>query len=494
MSQQEEQEYQPYDLEIEQALLGYCLTEPKLIAILQACLKPSDFYDPLHQRLFERVFAKFEAERPVTPLTLNSAMKTDIGYQQVGGHGYLVDVMQAAPALPKEADKFVSDLARTVVDFRVRREALDALQDADQLIVGGKPVLNALAPILDVADSETERTDTNGGSTPISDSAYSLMQEVETASADDLPAAPTGIARLDLLIGGYFQANLTVVGGRPGMGKSVFGATAARAAAQDGWAVDYFDLENTNRTLTSRMLCDLDYDEAIRRGKKGIEFSKVHLRRLTDEEKGRLAEAAALQARNLDITVHDRDELTMRQIAAMCRAKAARCSKPMLVIIDHMHLIEPSDRYMGRKVDEIAEITRGAKRLAKRLSCSVMLLAQLNRDVEKREDKRPTMADFRESGSIEQDADIMIGLHRPRYYLEKAKPREGCPSDELARWQNEMERTKTLLEVCVLKNRHGTTQQIDTFCDIGCAVIRDQEPREGYVPDAYHGEQTDLVF
>lgn len=494
MSQEQEREYQPYDIEVEQALLGYCLTDPKLIAIIQTAVSSNDFYDPLHQRLFERIFAKFEQERPVTPLTLNAAMKTDVGYQQIGGHAYLAGCLSAAPALPNDADKFLRDLGRTVVDFRVRREARDAMLDANADIEDGKPVLQALGPLIDVADSETERSDSEGGAASMADASYALMTEIENSDADSLPASPSGLRGLDRLIGGFFQANLAVIGGRPGMGKSVFGGMIARAGAQAGWTVDYFDLENTNRTLTSRLLCDLDYDSAIQAGKKGIDFSRVHLRRLSDDEKGRLAEASVLKAANLDITIHDRDEMTMRQITAMCRAKAARVEKPMLVIIDHMHLIEPSNRYMGRKVDEIAEITRGAKRLAKRLKCSVILLAQLNRDVEKREDKRPTMADFRESGSIEQDADVMIGLHRPRYYLERSKPRDTVPQEEMHKWEREFELSKNLLEVCLLKNRHGTTDVINAFCDIACAAIRDEQPRIGYVPDAYHGKQEDLVF
>ncbi len=470
--------FQPFDIEVEQALLGLAMVDARYIAFMRTELNVNDFYDPLHQRIAERIFAKHEAQRPISPLTVHASMKHDAGLQEVGGHAYLAGLAQAAPACPMDtAPRIVSDLARQVADHRIRREALEAMADAQSLLDMGRPVLEALRPVTIISDQETDRVESQHGVTSATEAGYQLMREIEKPDDQGLPAARTGLRLLDNAIGGYFCANLIIAGGRPGMGKSILGELAARSAAEGGFCVDYFDLENKTNVLMSRMLCDLDYDYALSDGLRPIEFSRVHLRRLSNEEKQRLADATLRLPPNIDI--HDRDELTMDQITSLCRAKAARINKPYLIIIDHMHLIEPSNRYAGRKVDEISEITRGAKRLAKRLDAAVLLLAQLNRDVEKREDKRPTMADFRESGSIEQDADIMLGLHRPRYYLERSKPRDSDPEEAKIKWQSDYERTQNLLEIGVLKNRHGGTTDIACYVDVGSSAIRDEKPTLG---------------
>jgi len=330
-------------------------------------------------------------------------------------------------------------------------------------------------PVVSVADAEADREEQKQGAVSIVDSSYDLLRRLEMQDEEPLPAAPTGLGLLDKIIGGYFCANLAIAGGRPGMGKSILGELAARAGANAGFAVDYFDLENQASTLTARLLCDIDYDRAAREGRAPIHYSRIHLRRLSRDERGWLAEALT-QLHDMDLQIHDRDELTMSHVAALCRAKAARTSKRMLVIIDHMHLIEPSNRYAGRKVDEVAEVTKGAKRLAKRLNASVLLLAQLNRDLERREDKRPNMADFRESGSIEQDADVMIGINRPHYHLSRQRLPADASDNDRAHLDVLLQQTQNVMEIGVLKNRHGETGDVTVFVDVASSALRDVQP------------------
>lgn len=470
--------FEPWNVELEQALLGLALINPKTIAFMQAELTAADFFDPLHQRLMERVFAKYEADLPVSPLTLHASLKNDAGLAAVGGSDYLAGCAQAAPAAGSADELYrqVRNIARSVADLRVRRDAERAIADSAELLRLGKPIDEAMVPVVELADFENERMEYRHGAVTIAEAGDALMREIERSNDDEaLPAAPTGIGLLNDIIGGYFCANLIVVGGRPGMGKSIVGELAARVAAASGFSVDYFDLENKTGVLTARMLCDLDYDRAFREGRPPIHYSRVHLRRLSDDEKGWIAEAN-LQLRELDIDVHDRDELTIAQVASICRAKAARTKKPKLFIIDHMHLIEPSSRYAGRKVDEISEVTKGAKRLAKRLDSSVLLLAQLNRDLERRDDKRPTMADFRESGSIEQDADVMIGLNRPHYHLERSRPKSDATEAEKGKHQQDLVSKANVLELGILKNRHGRTGEIAVYVDVASSAIRDEAP------------------
>lgn len=470
-------DFQPWDVDIEQTLLGLALIEPSAIAFIQAECSAADFYDPLHQRLFERIFVKNDAGSPVTPLTLHASMKNDAGMIEVGGKAYLISCARSAPAFvsTEHLESMVTYLARTLADLHVRRYAEDALADSAEMLRQGLPVEQSLLPIVSVADTENERIAQQRGVVSIVDAGYQLLKKIETGERENLSAAPTGLRALNELIGGYFSSNLIVAGGRPGMGKSILGEVAARSAAAAGWSVDYFDLENRAGVLTSRMLCDIDYDRALKAGKHPIHYSRIHLNRLSEEEKDRLADAT-IALRDLDISIHDRDELTMAQITSLCRAKAARTKRKMLVIIDHMHLIEPSNRYAGRKVDEISEVTKGAKRLAKRLDASVMLLAQLNRDLERRDDKRPTMADFRESGSIEQDADIMLGLNRPHYHLERSRPKSDAKEEDRYKYEAALLASANVLELGVLKNRHGKTGELILYCDVASSVIRDEKP------------------
>jgi replicative DNA helicase len=443
---------------------------------MQAEAAATDFYDPVHRAIIERIYAKALAEKPVTPLTLAAALKNLPEFKQVGGHAYLAGCAQASPSYGtlKGLEHQVRDAARTVTDLRVRREAQAAIETANAMLYDGESVIDALVDVIGVADAENERSDLHEGSADAVDAANDALREIENEDPDaKLPAADTGLARLNAIIGGVTESNLLVVGARPGMGKSIMGTLMATAACLDGYMVDYFSLEMTKRELVIRMMCDIAYDEAIREGWQPIPYTRALLRRLSPSEKERLAHAKLKMQRG--IKIHDRDELTMAQIASIARAEhAAAPDRRRVIIIDHMHLIEPSDRYRGRKVDEISEITKGAKRLAKRLGAGVVLLAQLNREVDRREDKMPTLADFRDSGSIEQDADVMLGLNRPHYWLQRdrSEDKDGKRGTDLIQKAN-------VLEIGVLKNRHGATSDITVYADVACSVFRDEAPIQG---------------
>ncbi len=473
-----ERPFEAFDTNTEQFVIGWCLRDPAAIAWAMAILGPNDFYHDLHQRIFERVTVKHGAGRPVTPATINAAMKNDPELAEVGGIDYLNDWYLGAPSVTgDQLQRQVEDHARTIKDFKSRRDAIEATYGAWLDLQQPGEVANALAPIVYLADLAADQTDAAAGSVMVTDAASSLLRELEQPEDDGkITAAPTGLALLNEVIGGIQPTDLVVVGGRPGMGKSIFGTMVARTAAAAYFHVDYFSLEMTARQLTARMLCDLDYDRALREGINPIDYSRVLLRRISSDERGRLAEAN-LNLAGLPLEIHDRDELTIDQIASITRAKMASAPGPRIVVIDHMHLIEPSARYRGRKIDEISEITKGAKRMAKRLGVGVVLLAQLNREVEKREEKMPTMADFRDAGSIEQDSDVMLGLNRPAVWLQRGHAKE---SDE--------DRTKRIvlaadkanvLELGIIKNRHGSTKDLTLFCDVARSVFRDQHTMQG---------------
>jgi replicative DNA helicase len=492
-------DFQPFDIGAEFALIGWAIRHPIAIPVMQKHVKAEDFHHEAHRAIAERIFAKYEADKPVTPLTLAMVLKTDTAVMQwADGQNRIEEVLHdcalAAPTTISDADldRQVSSVARSVADLKVRRWAIEGVCDTIARLRMGDEVGTCLAPLVSVADEENQRADEVQGSEFGYYAADDLIREIgEDDARGGRPGASTGIAGLQEVIGGIYPSNLVFIGGRPAMGKSIVGTTLAKNAADlmcttAHFAVDYFSLEMTKAELVGRILCDLDYEIAMREGWNPIQYSRVQMRRLSEHERERLVHARNLMAeRYPDIEIHDRDELTMSSIASLARAKNARLKKPQLIIIDHMHLIEPSNRYAGRKVDEISEITKGAKRLAKRLDAGVVLLAQLSRDLEKREEKAPQLSDFRDSGSIEQDGDVLIGIHRPHYFLQRHKPKE---PDKVPAWEAELERTVNLLELGVLKNRHGRTETVPCFIDIASAVIRDEMPTRDRLP------QEELAF
>lgn len=471
-------EFQPFDETHELFIIGWCLRTPAAIAFAQSEMGPNDFYFPLFSRIFERMGAKVAADRPVTPATIWASMKTDADLISAGGIDILEQWARTVPYHSTlEIERHIRDAARTVVELRVRRDALEALWDGVTDLQAGGAIGPALGAVVAIADRQAERADAEAGSEMVTEVGWAVIRDLENPDPEaHLAAAPTGLITLDDVIGGVVESNLLVAGGRPGMGKSIFGTTAARAMAAAGFAVDYFSLEMTKRELTIRMLCDIDYDRALRDGLQPIHYSRVLKRQQSDAERGRLAEAM-IHLAGLPIEIHDRDEMTMAQITGICRAKCAGTPEvPRRVIIDHMHLIEPTDRYRGRKVDEISEITKGAKRLAKRLNVGVVLLAQLNREIERRDEKMPTMADFRDAGSIEQDADVMLGLNRPHYWLQREKGSAKETQEEATRRIVTTAEKVNVLEVGILKNRHGETKDLSLFVDVAASAMRDQMP------------------
>jgi replicative DNA helicase len=478
-----EGDFTPWDIGAETALVGWAIRYKAAIAIMQRWVTPADFYHPALRAVIERAFAKYEASKPVTCLTLAMALKADTDVMQAAGsqagiEEWIYGIAEQAPHTihDKDLEHQLETVAKGVADLKVRRWTIEGVIDTIERLRQGDPVTESLAPLISIADQEAQRTDKDQGSELGYYAADDLIKSLEHDEREGRATCSTGLAGLDEIMGGLYQSNLIFVGGRPAMGKSIVGTTFAKAGAASGFDVGYYSLEMTKAELIGRMLCDIDYDTALEQGLAPIHYSRVQMRRLdaAGTERERLVYARnKLASLYPDIEIHDRDELTMSQIAGLARAKAARATKPQLIIIDHMHLIEPSGVYRGRKVDEISEITKGAKRLAKRLDCPVVLLAQLSRDLEKRETKAPQLSDFRDSGSIEQDGDVLIGIHRPHYYLTRHTEKD--PAKEAIR-EAELERTANLMEFHVLKNRHGRTATVSTYCDVASAVIRDEKP------------------
>lgn len=457
----------PEDIDLEQAVLGCCFAHPEQIDAIMGMCKPGDFFHVPHAEIAEAIFATHQQQSPVTPLTVGARLADNEALQSIGGRKYLEAMRAAAPA------GGVAALARTLADLSVRREAIEAaLQCQDMLRSPSIGVIEALRPMLDVADHAAEAIGKRE-SMPIRQAADLMLRHAEErAQGKTVVAATTGVQMLDETIGGLQGGSLTVYAGRPGMGKTALLMTTALRSALEGRPVLFFSLEMTQEALLQRVGADLDFDTHPDRP---LSYSWFHNGSARAEQIARMAEA--MQQLPETLTVFDRGSMDIHEIAALSRAHAARSRGMGLVVIDYLQKVTAGDRYRGNRVQEVTEISGAAKALAMRLKWPVVVGAQLNRGVEAREEKRPTLTDLRESGSIEQDADAVVGLYRPAYYIEKRKPAQGPSDPAFAAWQADFEVDKNRLDLLVLKNRNGAEDALSVFCDMRASAIRNERPR-----------------
>ncbi|MDE2184567.1 MAG: replicative DNA helicase [Alphaproteobacteria bacterium] len=462
--EQEAYRHVPYDIEVEQALLGAILVDNRVLEQVSARIKPEHFYDPLHQRLFEMMSVSYERGGMVlTPLTLHAAMKADPGLQEVGGHGYLAGLAQAAPALPN-----VRDLANILHDLAVRRTLIRIGEDIVNTAYEAPHEKPPQAQIQDAEKALYRVSETSKyGEGPI-DFGESLRRAVDAAEkaqrrGGKISGVPTGFTDLDSLLGGLQASDLLIVAGRPGMGKTslatnmAFNAALAHmkdvAAGEEvprGAPVLFFSLEMAAQQLSARILSE----------QSEIEMWKIRSGRFSESEWEKFV-LTMQDLSSLPLFIDDTGGISIAQIAA--RARRLKREKGIgVIMIDYLQLIEPSRRAENR-VQEITEVTKGLKTLAKELNVPVVALSQLSRGVDARDDKRPVLSDLRESGSIEQDADVVMFVFREEYYLKSREPEAGTA--EHSKWLEKCERVHRRAEVLVEKHRHGATNKIELFFD-----------------------------
>jgi replicative DNA helicase len=462
--EQEAYRHVPYDIEVEQALLGAILIDNQALERVAAVLKPEHFYDPLHQRLYEAMAGQFEkGGMIVTPLTLNAAMKSDPGLIEVGGHAYLAGLAGAVPAMPN-----VRDFARILHDLAVRRGLIRIGED---IVNGAYEAPHEKPPQAQIEDAEKalyRLSDTaryGEGPLEFHEALRRAVESAERAQArgGKISGVSTGFSDIDGLLGGLQPSDLLIVAGRPGMGKTALATNmafnAARFHLQDmeagaevsrGAPVLFFSLEMAAQQLSARVLSE----------QTEIEMWKIRAGRFSDTEWEKFV-LTMQELSTLPLYIDDTGGISIAQIAA--RARRLKREKQIgAIFIDYLQLIEPARRAENR-VQEITEVTKGLKTLAKELNVPVIALSQLSRGVDSRDDKRPVLSDLRESGSIEQDADVVMFVYREEYYLKSREPEPG--SSEHGKWLEKMERVHRRAEILVEKHRHGATNKLDLFFD-----------------------------
>ena len=462
--EQEAYRHVPYDIEVEQALLGAILVDNQAIERISSILKPEDFYDPLHERIYDVMVSSADRGGMVlTPLTLHAAMKADPGLMEVGGHAYLAGLVQAAPAMPN-----VRDYARILHDLAVRRTLIRIGEDIVNTAYEAPHDKPPKAQIEEAEKALYQVSESSKyGAGPI-DFAESLRRTVELAEKAQarggrISGLITGFSDIDSLLGGLQPSDLIILAGRPGMGKTSLATNmafhTARAYVQDkeagaevprGAPVIFFSLEMAAQQLSARILSE----------QTEIEMWKIRNGKFSEHEWEKFV-LSMQDLSTLPLYIDDTGGISIAQIAA--RARRMKREKNIgCIMIDHIQLVAGSGRPENR-VQEITEISKGLKVLAKDLDVPVIALSQLSRGVDARDDKRPVLSDLRESGSIEQDADVVMFVYREEYYLKSREPDPSTPDH--AKWLEKCERAHRRAEVLVEKHRHGATNKIDLFFD-----------------------------
>lgn len=458
----------PSNVEAEAAFLGAVLIDNRILEELQTPLKSEHFFAAVHGRVFERIQALIDRKAVVTPVTLKPYFESDEGLKELGGVAYLARLTSDGQGLlnPRELAEQIYDLALLRELISVGRNLVEGALDTSDSVAPLEQVEKAEAALYAVA----EGAQTGSEAQSFAQATRASLEMIEKAllSGGHISGKTTGLTSVNEKIGGLHDSDLIILAGRPGMGKTSLVTNIAFNAADrlrrdmaDGIAlkdsvgagVAFFSLEMSADQLATRILAE----------QSGISSEALRMGRISREDFQQLSFASQRLA-ELPLYIDDTPALTIGSLRARAR-RLKRRHDIGLIIVDYLQLLQGSGRSDNR-VNEISEISRGLKTLAKELSVPVIALSQLSRAVEQRDDKRPMLSDLRESGSIEQDADMVWFVFREDYYVAAKEPKQPQGNDDAkvqeahAAWQAEMERVYGLAELIVAKQRHGSTGKV----------------------------------
>ncbi len=447
----------PANIEAEQALLGTVLYDNSAFERLGDFLQARHFYEPFHQRLFAAIETHVRKGQLAEPILLAEQFSRDPAFEELGGVRYLADLVDRAPPAAN-----APDYARAIYDLALRR---------DLIRIGGEISTTAQAPDedrsardqIEAAEAQlytlAEDGGTSKGFVPFAEALHGAVQMAAEAHSRDggLAGLSTGLIDLDQKLGGLHPSDLLILAARPSMGKSALAVNIAFHVAKNyawepqpdgsrktvsGGVVAFFQLEMSAEQLAMRMLAE----------QSGVSGDRLRKGEIDAVEFGRVRDAA-LDIQEAPFHIDATGGITMAKLAARAR-RLKRTQGLDLIVVDYLQLVTMGEgSRVDNRVQEVSAITQGLKALAKELSVPIIALAQLSRQVEAREDKKPQLSDLRESGSIEQDADCVMFIYREEYYLSRTEPREGTP--EHLTWQEQMDQVAGQAEVIIGKQRHG---------------------------------------
>lgn len=430
------------NLEAEASLLGALLNDNRLFDMAADIVSAPDFSEPLHQRIYAVALGETMSGRPANPVTLRGHFADDPAIKDVGGVAYLAKLT---------ADVFsfgdARGLAQHVRDLSQRRSMRDQLLDAAAACADMGSSINGIADLATtaVADRAVDGLVEASGGECIEQHMQALTQGKHGVVSGDIPA-------LDELLGPLRPGQLLICAGRPGMGKTALAVSYALGAARRGHGTLFVSLEMSASELGARMASNRIFGDAHDRS---VPYSCIVDGRLHPSQRRSVSQAAH-EIEQWPFMVADIGSLTMGRLERMVRRHArrfeARGAKLELVIIDYLQLLR-TDQVMRSAYEAISEISRSLKAIAKSTGVTIMALAQLSREVEKRPDKRPVLSDLRDSGQIEQDADAVLFLLRQEYYLAQIKPHDASP--KFLEWEAQMEGERDRIEFILAKRRNG---------------------------------------
>jgi replicative DNA helicase len=393
----------PFSLEAEVSVLGGMLLDTDAVARAIETLDDTMFYREGHRRLFRAIARMWERGEVVDVVTLSEALKNSGDFEAAGGTAYLAQLLDAVPTAAN-----LEYHARIVREKAVLRRLIEA---ATTIIQDTFEAQGEVDQVLDQAEQrifQIAQTHERKGFVWIKEILWPTFEKIEQLQANNssVTGVPTGFHDLDEMTAGFQSGDLVIVAARPSMGKTAFTLNIAQHAAITAkQPVAFFSLEMSNEQLVQRVLC----------AEARVDASRLRRGRLMDDEYARLATAAGY-LNTAPIYIDDTPGISVLEMRAKARRLKSDRADLSLIIVDYLQLMTGGSRSENRQ-QEVSEISRGLKALAKELEVPVVALSQLSRAVESRPDKRPMMSDLRESGAIEQDADFIMFLYRPEYYL-----------------------------------------------------------------------------
>ncbi|MEQ9116366.1 MAG: replicative DNA helicase [Rickettsiales bacterium] len=464
----------PHNIDAEQTLLGNLMVNNEDLNKVSDFLSSNHFYVPVHQRIYEAIQKFHDKGILANPITLKNYFDQDESLKEYGGHKYLADLAGLSLGIIN-----MYDYGKSIYELALKRELIsigkDIVNDAREHKFersAHDQIENAEKKLYDLSNDDLER---NKGFAQLKTPLQEAINKAQSAyqNKGKVSGIASNFTDLDELLGGFQDSDLVIMAGRPSMGKTAVSVNIAYNACKNLVAnheallkgedaeehqgtkpksVGFFSLEMSSEQIATRMLSMVS----------GVSSSKLRTGHIDEDEFSDIANATKT-LQDMPFYIDDTPSISV----AALRTKARRLKRMHnlgIIIVDYLQLMraDSSNREMNR-VQEISEITQGLKAIAKELHIPVIALSQLSRAVEQREDKRPLLSDLRESGSIEQDADIVIFIYREEYYLMRKKPKEG--TEQYAKWQADMEDVSNITELIVSKHRNGPIGSVRLFFD-----------------------------
>lgn len=472
----------PHHVEAEQAILGAILMNNEAFNQVSATLSPEDFYAGIHQRIYKTIQQFNDKGLIANPVTLKHHFAGAEGVEDQ----YLAKLAASATSIIN-----LTDYARMVRDLAIKRRLIGV---GENVVLEAYNLQSEHGAITQVELAEQQlfklatEGDAEGGFQPLKFSVINALNHTEKAfkRSGAVVGLDTGFKDMNKLLGGLHPSDLLILAGRPAMGKTALATTLAYNAAvaiaredEDAFernvkprSVGFFSLEMSGEQLAMRLLA----------AACGVSSHKLQRGDLSQDEFQRLV-SESTQLGALPLHIDDTPALTIAALRSRAR-RLKRVHNVALIVIDYLQLVRPSStNSQSNRVQEVSEITQGLKAIAKELEIPVIALSQLSRQVESRDDKRPQLADLRESGSIEQDADIVMFVYREEYYLQRKQPREGTP--EHASWQAEMAAVHGLADVIVAKHRNGPVDTVTLAFQSELTKFLDHV-KDDHLPEQYY--------